>query len=89
MGGHGKTPMTSFGVMKMTNETTPFEILYNPSVDSFAQAASKFAAIDILYNCPHCRSERVFTWLFPDEEASYVDTCCNIRVRFQPMEANA
>lgn len=76
----------SFGVMTMTNDYTSFEILYNPSVDSFAQSASKFAAIDILYSCPHCRSERVFTWLFPDQEASYVDNCCNITVRFQPVE---
>ena len=83
---HGKMSMTSFGVMKMTNEHTPFEVFHDPSTCPDAQTASKFAAIDILYACPTCGSERVFTWLFPDQEASYVDECCGATVRFQAME---
>lgn len=78
--------MIGFGVKMMTNDYTPFEVFHDPSIYRKAQTASKFAAIDILYACPTCGSERVFTWLFPDQEASYVDECCGANVRFQVME---
>lgn len=70
----------------MISKSTVYEVLANPSVSKKAQAATKFHAIDILYACPTCGSDRVFTWLFPDQEASYVDECCGATVRFQAME---
>lgn len=63
-----------------------YEVLFNPSKRYIANAISKFAAIDVLYNCPKCDSERVVTWIFPDVSFSFIDDCCKKMVKFVPKE---
>jgi hypothetical protein len=63
---------------------TEFTILNEVSVRHHALMMSKHA-IDIQYNCPKCNEDRVFTWLFPDQNTSYVDECCNVAVHFEAL----
>jgi hypothetical protein len=41
-------------------------------------------AIDVLYRCPMCQTQRAVTWLFPDVELEFVDECCNQKVVLEP-----
>jgi len=61
---------------------TDYSILNDPSKRKTAAEMTAFRAIDILYQCPKCASERVFTWFFPSVSVDLVDGCCNQPVSF-------
>ena len=63
-----------------------YEVLFDPSKRHKANAISRFAARDILYNCPKCDKERVITWVFPDVSFDFVDECCGVMVVLIPKE---
>ena len=60
----------------------PYELLNYPTKDKDADDFTHGHAIDILYKCPKCESERAVTWLFPDEDMFFQDECCGEFVRF-------
>ena len=65
---------------------TEYTVLFSPSRKKGAQEATKFSAIDVIYGCPKCDSDRVFTWLFPDVGVTFRDNCCGEEIRLEPME---
>ena len=77
--------MESFGVKKMV-EVKDYTVMHSPSVFRNAQLVSHFQAIDIAYPCPNCGTERMTTWLFPDEDMVYQDDCCGITVLFKGVK---
>lgn len=71
----------------ITNLTpTKYEVFANPSHDGDACILTQFRAIDIIYQCPKCKTDRVVTWLFPDEGMVYFDMCCKQPVYFKGQE---
>ncbi len=63
-------------------EYTSFEVLYDPSVRTWALLQSKHA-IDITYTCPKCNEERAVTWLFPDTDMQFKSKGCGKIVKFR------
>jgi hypothetical protein len=65
---------------------TEYTVLFNPSKKKGAQELTKFAAIDVMYDCPKCNSARVFTWLFPEVGVTFRDNCCGEEIVLEPTE---
>jgi len=68
--------------------TTPWEVLFEFSTVKAYSAATKFTAMDILYECPECSKQRVAVWPFPDTIMEFVDNCCNKKVVFMPEKGS-
>jgi len=64
---------------------TEFEVINDPTARNHAYRVSKWA-VDISYKCPKCNSDRVVTWLFPDQDMIYKDECCGCIVKFKAYE---
>ena len=62
---------------------TEWELLFDPS-KVFEALMTHKNAIDVLYRCPTCQTQRAVTWLFPDVELEFVDECCNQAVVLEP-----
>jgi len=74
---------------KMSNyrpKTIEYTVLNNPTKRHKFAEATKFHAIDILYECPKCGAERVYTWPFPSQLTLFKDDCCDEWVEFIPKE---
>jgi hypothetical protein len=74
---------------KMSNyrpKTIEYTVLNNPTKRHKFAEATKFHAIDILYECPKCGAERVYTWSFPSQLTLFKDNCCDEWVEFIPKE---
>lgn len=63
---------------------TEYDVIRKPSVNKEALRLSGWEAIDITYKCPKCGDPRAVTWIYPDENMIYPDTCCGETVVFRP-----
>ena len=72
--------------MNYKSKVVQYTILNNPTKRDNYATATRFHAIDILYKCPKCDAERVYTWPFPSQSTIFKDKCCDVWVKFLPKE---
>lgn len=78
---------TGVGVAKKGNfkpRAVEYTIINNPTKRKKYAEATRFHAIDVQYNCPKCKAERVYTWPFPGQVSLFKDDCCDQWVEFIP-----